>query len=255
MALKMYVIKTESDNFDRDSIKFKPTRKAQGLGGNTFYFQTLNYGDNGLYLQVPFFHSNGMSSSSYSNMRQMRVTFPKWQQGILRTVDSMAKENLELPDTAPSHWKKALDEGIAYKELPDFDTLFLKLSEHFQAFDILSNPIDCDDLKRGRYMALVHVTGLYIGAHGSTGKLASLQMKVLQLVYEPMPIDKCLIDFDNAISNEVKESKEIKENEESKKRSRKPKEGVQKIKLRRQDAQTDLKGYFNPNLDEDSQMV
>ena len=252
----MHIIKEEGVAVDRDLLKFRPTRKVQGIG-NTFYFQTLNYGDDGLYLQVPFFHSNGMSSSSYSNLRQMRVSFPKWKQTILKMIDSFAKECVELPDSAPVHWKKKLEEGSGFKDLPEFDTLFLKLSDHFQAFDVLSNPMDCDDLKRGRYMGLVHVTGLYIGAHGSTGKLASLQMKVLQLVYEPLPIDKCLIHIEDiATPSEPKESndaKEAKEVDESKKRTRRSRDSM-KLKLRRQDAQTDLKSSFDSTLDEDTQM-
>jgi len=243
MTQKMYTIREEGDAFEQDLLKLRPTRKVQGIG-NTFYFQTLNYGDDGFYLQVPFFHSNGMSTSGYSNMRQMRVTFPKWQQVILKTIDSFAKECVELPESAPTHWRKALEEGVGYKELPEFDTLFLKLSDHFQAFDLFTNAMECEDLKRGRYMGLVHVTGLYIGSHGSTGKVASLQMKVLQLVYEPLPIDKCLINIDKTASSDGKE--------ESKKRGRKSKDGNPKLKLKRQDA--DLKTFYNPNCDEETQM-
>jgi len=248
MSQKMFIVREESDSFERDLFKFRPTRKVQGIG-NTFYFQTLSYGDDGFYLQVPFFHSNGMSSSGYSNMRQMRVTFPKWQQMILKTIDSLAKECVVLPESAPTHWRKALEEGSGYKDLPEFDTLFLKLSDHFQAFDLLGNTMECDDLKRGRYMGLIHVNGLYIGAHGSTGKVASLQMKVLQLVYEPMPIDKCLITIDKSTS---KDGKDV---EESKKRGRKSKEGSVKLKLKRQDAQIDARSYFNADIDEETQML
>ena len=119
-----------------------------------------------------------------------------------------------------------------------------------------------DDLKRGRYIALIHVTGIYLGAHGTTGKLASLQMKVLQLVYEPTAIDKCLILFekkDEKVS-ETKESTEDTDNADAddskqrKSRKRGNNEGMAKLNLKQQEAQCDLKNYFNVPSNIDRQM-
>ena len=70
-----YIIRNEDDSFSPDKLKLKPPRKVRLLN-NTFYFQTLTYEDRPLYIQTPFFISNGMSYSSFTNMRQMRVTFP-----------------------------------------------------------------------------------------------------------------------------------------------------------------------------------
>ena len=259
MAVKMTVIRTESDEFNCDLLKFKPPRKVQGIG-TSFFFQSLSYGDDGFYLQTPFFYSNGMSVSNYNNMRQMRVTFPEWQQSILKNIDSAAQEHLVCPDSAPAHWKKSLEEGRSYKKIPEFDSLFLKLSDHFQAFDLFQNVMECDDLKRGRYIALIHVTGIYLGAHGTTGKLASLQMKVLQLLYEPTAIDKCLILFETKDEKDsVRDSDDVDPDDEPKQkksRRRGPSDIVQKPKLKRQEAQNDLKKFFNVNnnLDMDSQV-
>ena len=251
MSLSMHVIRSESDDLNNDLIKFKAVRKVQGIG-NTFYFQSLTYGDCHLYLQVPFFVSNGMTVSNFSNMRQMRVTFPTWQQNILKQIDSIAQEHVDCPDGAPAHWKKAFEEGSAYKVIPEFDSLFLKLSDHFKAFDLLQNSVDCDELKRGRYKVLVHITGLYLGAHGTTGKLASLQMKVLQLLFEPVPFDKCLITLDDD-----EKSNEEKELEDGKRRTRKRAVNDQsvKVKLRRQEAQSNMKTFFTSVGDEESQIV
>ena len=271
MANKMFVIRRENDEFDRDLVKFKPARKVQGIN-NSFYFQSLCYGDDGLYLQVPSFNSTGMSVSQYSNMRQMRVTFPKWQQNILRTIDEVAQEHVQCPDSAPSHWSKALEEGKAYKTIPEYDSLFLKLSEYFQAFDPFMNLRDCDELKRGKYIALIHVTGIYLGAHGTTGKLASLQMKVIQLIHEPMPIDKCLIlfdanDFKDQDSDEIDgnskgtvqcddgNSKGTMQCDDGKKSTKRivTEEPIEKPKLRRQEAQTNLLNHFNPFISDNTQ--
>ena len=253
----MHIIRSERDEFLSELLKFKAARKVQGIG-NSFYFQSLTYGDNSFYLQVPSFHSNGMSISNYNNMRQMRVTFPKWQQTLLRNIDKIAQEQVQCPDNAPSHWNKVMDEGNAYKDIPDFDSLFLRLSDNFQAFDLFENVMDVENLKRGRYMALVHITGLYLGAHGTTGKLASLQMKVLQLVYEPTPIDKCLIITDEIFLiplDDKKESDSGKSIEHSKKRPKRKSNNEQPSKLKRKDAQSDLKNYFKPIFDEESQAV
>ena len=260
MANKWSVIRSETDEFHRDLVKFKPARKVQGIN-NSFYFQSLCYGDDGLYLQVPAFTSTGMSVSHYSNMRQMRVTFPKWQQAILRIIDEVAQEQVQCPDSAPPHWSKALEEGKAYKTIPEYDSLFLKLSEYFQAFDPFMNLKDCDELKRGKYIALVHVTGIYLGAHGTTGKLASLQMKVIQIIHEPMPIDKCFIVFNaNDFKDEDSDGKgqtsgkamecddaktvQTGTNEES---------SAKKPKLKRQEAHTNLRNHFNPFITENTQ--
>ena len=53
MSLSMHVIRSESDDLNNDLIKFKAVRKVQGIG-NTFYFQSLTYGDCHLYIQVHF---------------------------------------------------------------------------------------------------------------------------------------------------------------------------------------------------------
>ena len=99
---------------------------------------------------MPFFQANGISTSSYTNMYQMRVALPKWQQDFLCVLDGIGEKCVKCPQDAPSNWKKAFDDGSAYRNIPDPQTLYLKLSDTFQAFDMFRNTIDCDELKRGQ---------------------------------------------------------------------------------------------------------
>ena len=124
------------------------------------------------------------------------------------------------------------------------------------------NVKDCDELKRGKYIALIHVTGIYMGAHGTTGKLASLQMKVIQLVYEPMPIDKCFIVFDASdFKDQDSDGKEgtsegameCDEADKTVKTRTNGESSAKRPKLKRQEAHTNLQDHFNPFISEDTQ--
>ena len=135
----------------------------------------------------------------YDNMVQMRVTFSDQQTKFLQDIDKIACQSVDLPSNAPSHWAKALEDGSAYRPLhrdsnTDENSHYLKLSERFNAFDMFHNSLGREELKRGRYIALVQVTGIYIGAHGATGKLASLQMRLVQVMFDPLPDEKCMIE-------------------------------------------------------------
>ena len=253
----MYIIRRENESFQKEKLKFKSVRKIRSLNNN-FYFQTLSYEGKDLYIEVPFFQANGMSHSSYTNMLQMRVIFPKWLQDFLCALDGVAREHVKCPQDASTGWHKSFEDGSAYRSMVDPHTLYLKLSENFQAFDVFKNTIDVDELKRGNYMALIHVTGIYIGGHGPTGKLASLQMKLTQLLYQPIPHDECFIEFKvpDPVLKTVENDTKLKENGANKKRARKQTgdSSPVKFKLKRANAQIDLSKQFSPQLlDEETQ--
>ena len=128
------------------------------------------------------------------------------------------------------------------------------MSEYFQGFDLFKNPIDSDELKRGRYMALVHVTGLYFGSHGATGKLASLQMKVVQLLFEPLPIEKCLITFEDETTVSEELGKNLDNTSKKRGKTSTLKEAQTKPKLRRSNAHLNLQEHFNPLITDETQM-
>lgn len=253
----MHIIRRESDVLHKESLKFKPARKIKSLNNN-FFFQSLSYEGKDLFIEVPFFQSNGMSYSSYTNMRQMRVTLPKWQQDLLHFLDGAARENVKCPPEVSKSWLKLFDDGSAYRDIVDPETLYLKLTDSFQAFDVFKNTIDCDELKRGQYMALIQITGIYIGGHGSTGKLASLQVKLTQLLYQPIPHDECFIEF--KLPGEVvrTDEKEVKSKDLSANKKRVRKQtgdgSPVKLKLKRANAHTDLSKEFAAALfDEETQ--
>ena len=253
----MHIIRREGEGFQKEKLKFKPVRKIRALNNN-FYFQSLSYDGNDLFIEVPFFQANGMSHSSYTNMLQMRVMFPKWQQELLCTLDGAAREHVKCPQDASTSWNKSFEDGSAYRNMVDPHTLYLKLSDNFQAFDVFKNTIDCDELKRGQYMALIHVTGIYIGGHGPTGKLAFFQMKLTQLLYQPIPHDVCFIEFKmpEPVLKTVENDSKSKDSSASKKRVRRQTgDGSPvKLKLKRANAQADLSKQFQPQtFDEETQ--
>ena len=245
----MYILRCNAtEEFERSALKFKSLRKVR-IHNNVFHFQSCTYQDKDFYIEVPFFKSNGMTQSSFSNMLQMRVTFPKWQQKLLNLLDMAAREHAQCPEDANTNWKSSFNDGSAYKDIADYEHVFLKLSECFQAFDVFRNTMDTDDLKRGNYMALIHVTGIYVGGHGPTGKLASLQMKLTQLLYQPIPHDECFIQYDTSVD---KTPMDVIEKEETvkEKRSRKQTENLcpLKPKLKRGYAEKNLSKRFPSDL-------
>ena len=75
------------------------------------------------------------------------------------------------------------DNGEAYKSILS-ERLYLKPTRNLLVFDTENKPFD-GSLNDGMYSVIVHVTGIYIGSHGSTDKNASLQVGVKQIQYEP----------------------------------------------------------------------
>ena len=80
------------------------------------------------------------------------------------------------------------------------DQLSLPLSDNFSAFDVFNNPRECYELMRGYYSALIQVTGVHFTPQPR--HFASLELKVLQLMYLPLPLQSCCIDWPDSTANE-----------------------------------------------------
>ena len=170
----------------------------KAINGVTYYFQSLLYDYDVLCLQTPSFVCDGLVYHQPTNMWHMRVHLPEWQQSVLKNIDDHVKDSVTCPETAPPHWQDAFDEDCAYSSLPS--TLLLPLSDNFTAWDAFENRRECHELMRGYYSALIQVTGIHYDRQPR--HFASLELKVLQLLYLPLPLETCLMDWPISTTNE-----------------------------------------------------
>ena len=147
----------------------------------TCHYQYASLHDESLYLQTPSFLSKGPSKSRFND--QLQLFIPKACTSTLLKIDERAKQAFKCPPDAPKHWKKRFENENVYKELKS-DKLYLKFSKDLKCFNEKGEVIH-RDLTAGRYTLILHVIGIFIGNHGSTQYLASLQVKIKQVQFEP----------------------------------------------------------------------
>ena len=172
-------------NFEPSKLSFAAPHTVRG-GHLTFQFQSLSYDGQPCLIQTKPFIGNGLSFSKFQDQQQMVI--PASSIPSLLKIDEEAKNALLFPEDAPSSWKESFENGEAYKAINN-DKMYIKTKD-LLIFD-KDGELYEEEVKNGTYSAILHVVGIYIGSHGSTGKHASLQVKVKQLQYEPLS-NKCL---------------------------------------------------------------
>lgn len=69
------------------------------------------------------------------------------------------------------------------------DIYWAKLGRHTRCFDWEGKPIKAKDMGPGRYQFVLRCTGIYIGQHGESNYVASLNMRVIQIRHQPLAIE------------------------------------------------------------------
>ena len=147
----------------------------------TCYYQNASMDSKPLYVETSSFYSRGLNKSKFSDQMQLRI--PEECTSTLIQIDEKAKQALKCPPNFAKKWRKDFENKEIYKSLP-YDKLFLKFSADWKCFNKEGEVIDIA-LTAGNYRLVLHVIGIYIGNHGSTPYLASLQVKIKQVEFEP----------------------------------------------------------------------
>ena len=84
----------------------------------------------------------------------------------------------------PSEFKHSGSNVPVFKHFPSAHNLLFKLSSDC-VFYLNKSIIKATDVAYGNYLVVFKIIGLYMGSNGMTEKLASLQVRIIQVQYEP----------------------------------------------------------------------
>ena len=141
-----------------------------------YYTQEIKYQGRELLLHTDWFHSVGVKETVDKKL-EILVPLPPNYVALLKTIEDLAiNGGLNLP---ADFYSNAPNENI-FRRTPALPRLYIKLHHEASFFDKNCRSINLKDLGRGDFRVVIHVKGLYIGHHPS-GKLVSLQLRVMQL--------------------------------------------------------------------------
>ena len=168
--------------FNPTDITFEePTRHQILPLGRSYYTQALKCSGNDLIIASDWFSSShGISYSHMDHKPEIRVMNCQAIVKILHTIEDVAVKQLKLP----AEFNHSGSNEPVFKRLPSAYNLFFKLSSDCVFFDenkSITKPVDWGF---GNYRVVFKIVGLYIGPHGMTEKLASLQVRIIQVQYE-----------------------------------------------------------------------
>ena len=222
------------------------------------YIQYLKYQNEKITFQSTLFYSNGPKLGINKSF-QLLTNLNNDTRDMLSQVENFAINNLILPPPIAEKWQEhaiASGDTLPFKRLYQGPNLFLKMAHDIQLFNMddfqngqyqsFANP---PPLGPGMYIVLFEVPAVYIGSHNSNPKVASLQVRIVQIVYRPKVTGQCRIvpyldtlkscDMDDALdhvmdvatSNETdqKDSALKSVRKKSKKSSKKSNDNVQTV--------------------------
>ena len=161
------------------------------IGSNERWYQYVSYaGKRGLFIQTPAFMTTAPTSSRY---RQgiLQLTVPMEALGEIIKVDKYVQQNCQLPANAPAVWRQTVAGGGEFYRRIDPATnevYYMTIEPEAPVFNMQRERQTNVELGEGEYRCMVHVRGVYIGAHGSLPKFASLQLRIVQVMYTPRSI-------------------------------------------------------------------
>ena len=166
------------------------------------YVQYLKYQDGPICFQSKLFQSNG-PKVGMSKGYQLLTCLNTDTRDMLTQIENYAVANLKLPPPVAEKWKQHSDasgDTLPFKRLYEGQNLYIKLAHDVQLFnmDHLENgQYQCfqnqPPLGVGMYMVLLEVPAIYIGSHNTNPKVASLQLRITQIVYRPKLMGQCRI--------------------------------------------------------------
>ena len=141
-----------------------------------YYTQNIKYQGQELVLPTEWFNSNGIKES-IDGKNEILVSVPSNYMSLIKVIENLA---INGGLVIPSEFQVNVANDAIFKHTPALPRLYIKLHHEAMFFDQNCRPLKLKDLAMGDFRAMIHVKGLYIGHHPS-GKLASLQLRVIQL--------------------------------------------------------------------------
>ena len=169
-----------------------------------FYYQKLWQTINGekkfVVFETPQFYSKQGLVKSFNNSDQLFVQLSDAQRSSLTVIEEFMRSNAKFTDELEAIWKKQLelnpelDFTDKFRSIYPSNSLFMKLHDEFEAFDVNHSLIEKTDLKAGYYRVLFYVSGLQYGEFSpQKSYLCGLSIKVLQVVYEERKVGICYL--------------------------------------------------------------
>ena len=192
---------------DLNKIKIAPAKKISVGANSTYWFQRISYGEDGdLLLQSPKFRRrSSVVKSNFDDSKKLVLSkdlFPS-----LAQIELLASDNYDL-DVISDPQKKFDQAKEAYFKHMNADNIFVKFSKDFIAFDANKKPYS-GAFGYGWYKVILHVVGIYIGQHGTGPEKASLQLRVKQVMFNPIPYEEPLfLDSDDDDMDDMDENDE-----------------------------------------------
>lgn len=177
------------------------------------------------YIPIEWFRSSG-PEDSLDKKPQLLVPIPKEYTNLLTEIQNLAIRNgLKLP----AEFQMIGNKEEAFKRLPARDMFFIKLNHDVACFNKERQLMKLAALSIGDYRVMIHVKGLYIGSHGNTNKVASLQLRICQIQHAPV-MPTCMFSAVLETSAGEKTLQQVQQITEA------PKKPARKPKLQRQNA-------------------
>ena len=196
-------------NFNKFSISPPIARENEHVPKH--YVQYLHYENESLVFQSNAFTSNGPKLGLNKGF-QLLTTLSKETRDMLSQVEQYAITNLQLPAPIAEKWQQHMENSgdtVPFKRLYEGTNLYIKLAHDVQLFNMdhfengkyqpfPSNP----PLGRGSYVVLIEAPMIYIGSHNANPKVASLHLRITQIVYRPKALGECrIVPFLNTINS------------------------------------------------------
>ena len=167
------------------------------------FYQYLRYNNSKtILIQSKKFETDGLRRSQFdANTYQLAVPKSALTDTVMRLDDY-----LSTTFSMPAITRPSFQIAEPYKKLTDktHDDVFIKVdTENLRVFDFERNEIHLDDiskLQHGEYKVIIKICGIYIGSHGSIPKYASLQMKIIQIMYRQQFENDCYFTTDETTS-------------------------------------------------------
>ena len=177
--------------FNATDIKFEEPIQRQILPfGRHYYTQALKCKGNDLILASDWFLSHGIITDQLDGKPEIKVKNCLGVVNILHEIEQVAIEQMKLP----SEYNYSGSFESVFKHFPSASNLYFKLSHDCVFFDKDKSVIRPVDMSHGNYRVIFKINGIYMGPHGATEKLGSLQVRIIQMQYEPF-VPPCYFDL------------------------------------------------------------
>ena len=154
---------------------------------NERWYHYINYeGKRHLYIQTAPFVTMAPYKSKH-RPGSLQLPIPLEVLSEVMKVDKFVHQRIQLPANAPSAWQKTVAQGGEFYRSIDAtnDLYYMTIDPGAPVFNARRERQTNVELAEGEYQCLIHARGVYIGAHGCVPKFASLQLRVIQVIFTP----------------------------------------------------------------------